>query len=501
MRKNGFLILGICGLLLISLNSCQKIKGLFGKSKKSSATGWVYNDTKNGGIEYNNVKAQKCGPGLVFIPGGTFVMGRTQEDVMGDWNNAQKRVTVASFYMDETEVKNIDWIEYLTWLKRVFVSYPEVYNKALPDTAVWREQLGYNEPMVTNYLRYPSYSEYPVVGVSWEQATEYCKWRTDRVNEQILIDKKVLAHDPENQKDENNFNTQAYLAAQYSGTVKNNYTGLSKDKRPVKWEDGILLPEYRLPTEAEWEYAAYGLIGNTNSERITNERIYPWDGSWVRYAEKKNRGRMMANFTRGKGDYMGVAGHSNDGWEYAAPVKSFWPNDFGLYDMAGNVNEWVADVYRPLSFQDMADFNPYRGNVFQTPVTNEEGVAAEKDSLGRMRMRKQTDKELASRENYRTADNRNYGDGDVKSRISADVDWKTSENDKGTAEMYSNDPAGEMTTFVSDESRVYKGGSWKDRAYWLNPGARRYINQKKSTNDIGFRCAMSHMGGTAKAKK
>lgn len=494
MRKNGFLVLGTCCLLLLSTTSCQKVKSLFGGGKKSSVTGWAYNDTKNGGIEYKHVKAQKNGPGLVFIPGGTFVMGRTQEDVMGDWNNIPKRVTVASFYIDEAEVRNIDWLEYLGWLQRVFVSYPEVYRKALPDTNSWREQLGYNEPMITNYLRFPAYAEYPVVGVNWEQATEFCVWRTDRVNEQILIDKKVIAHDPENQKDENNFNTDAYLGAQYTGTVKKNYKGLGKEKRAVKWEDGLLLPAYRLPTEAEWEYAAYGLIGNTKDERISNNRIYPWDGAWVRFSEKKSRGRMMANFTRGKGDYMGVAGSSNDGHDYTAPVKSFWPNDFGLYDMAGNVNEWVADVYRPLSFQDMAEFNPYRGNVFQTPVMTEDGVLAAKDSIGRMRYRNQTDKELANRENYRTADNRNYSDGDLKSRISGDIDWKSTEKDKGSQEMYYTDGKNDVSTLIDDESRVYKGGSWRDKAYWLNPGARRYRNQKRASADIGFRCAMSHVG-------
>ena len=258
---------------------------------------------------------------------------------------------------------------------------------------------------------------------------------------------------------------------------------------------------YRLPTEAEWEYAAYGLIGNTQDERISNSRIYPWDGSWVRYAEKKHRGRMMANFTRGKGDYMGVAGSANDGWDYTSPVRSFWPNDFGLYDMAGNVNEWVADVYRTLSFQDMAEFNPYRGNVFQSPVLNEDGTAAPKDSLGRMRYRNQTDAELANRENYRTADNRNFNDGDLKSRISGDIDWRNTENDRGTHDMYYNDGKGEITTLIDDEARVYKGGSWKDRAYWLNPGSRRYMNQKRSSNDIGFRCAMSHVGNATGGKK
>ncbi len=195
MKINGFLIFATCCVLTVSTTSCQKIKGLFGK-KKSATTGWAYNDSKNGGLEYNKVKNQKAGPGLIFIPGGTFVMGRTQEDVMGDWNNIPKRVSIASFYMDETEVRNVDWLEYLNWLNRVFVSYPEVYKKALPDTLVWRDQLGYNEPMVKNYLRFPAYAEYPVVGVSWEQATEYCIWRTDRVNEQILVQKRVSGTRP-----------------------------------------------------------------------------------------------------------------------------------------------------------------------------------------------------------------------------------------------------------------------------------------------------------------
>ena len=83
MRKKDLIIFASCCILITTVTSCQKVKGIFGK-KKSSTTGWTYNDSKNGGIEYKNIKNQKAGPGLVFIPGGTFVMGRTQEDVMGE---------------------------------------------------------------------------------------------------------------------------------------------------------------------------------------------------------------------------------------------------------------------------------------------------------------------------------------------------------------------------------------------------------------------------------
>jgi gliding motility-associated lipoprotein GldJ len=426
-------------------------------------------------------------------------MGRTEQDVMFDWNNVPRRVTVPSFYIDETEVRNIDYLEYLHWIKRVYVDYPEVYQKALPDTLVWRSELAYNEPYVNNYLRHPAYAEYPVVGVNWEQAVDYCAWRTDRVNERILIEAGILNEDPA-QRNENNFNTEAYLAGQYEGAVNKNLPDLNPDneERRVRWSDGILLPKYRLPTEAEWEYASTGLIGNSKEERITDKKIFPWNGHWVRNEEKKHRGQMMANFSRGRGDYMGTAGALNDGGDITVPVKSFWPNDFGLYCMAGNVNEWVADVYRPMSSEDVAEFNPYRGNVFQTKVRDEEGNIAEKDSLGRIRYRNQKDEEIMNRYNYRTSDNRNYRDGDVQSSMVSDQNWNNSDHQRpGSSRMYvqgKGDNQEGISSMVTDDSRVYKGGSWKDRAFWMAPGTRRYLNQKESRDDIGFRCAMSHVG-------
>lgn len=349
--------------------------------EKSRTTGWVYNDPNWGGFEVAPYEEQETGPGLVLVTGGTFVMGRTEQDVTYQWDNVPRRVSVSSFYMDMAEVANVDYREYIYWLSRVFgTDYPEVVNKALPDTLVWLSRLGYNDPFVEYYFRHPAYNFYPVVGVNWRQANDYASWRTDRVNEYILVREGILKLD-NMQMNENNFNTDAYLAGQYEGIVKNelydlNPTGMGT--RKVRVEDGILLPKYRLPTEAEWEYAALGLIGNTVYERVLERRVYPWNGHVLRTDYHKNMGDFVANFVRGRGDYMGVAGYLNDGYDATAPVFSYWPNDFGLYNMAGNVAEWVLDVYRPLSYEDMDEWRPYRGNVFMTKVRDEEGLIAEK---------------------------------------------------------------------------------------------------------------------------
>jgi sulfatase modifying factor 1 len=451
--------------------------------ERSATTNWAYNDQKWGGYEKLDYRGQATGPNLVLIEGGTFTMGVTEEDVTFDWSAIPRRVTVSSFYMDETEVANIDYLEYLFWLNRVFgESYPEVYLNALPDTLVWRDELAFNEPFVETYLRHPSYYDYPVVGVSWLQANDYCQWRTDRVNEMILVEKGILNLNVE-QRDDDNFNTESYLAGQYTGDVRRNLKDISSGgERQVRLEDGIMLPSYRLPTEAEWEYAALALLGNQTSEqdeRISDRRLYPWDGNTVRYQKRnKYQGMILANFKRGIGDYMGMAGKLNDRAHITAPVRSFMPNDFGLYNMAGNVSEWVMDLYRPLTSIALSDvenhdLNPYRGNKFQTKVLDENGVPVEKDSLGRLRMRYVEDDEAADRDNYKRGMVYDYLDGDQASEVFYDYG---------------------ATTLISDRARVIKGGSWADRAYYLSPGARRFKEEYKSDRTIGFRCAMTRTG-------
>jgi formylglycine-generating enzyme len=488
---------------VVLLTSCFLKKDGGGDPNVSSSTGWEYNNPDNGGFEVALGAEQRTGPGLVLIEGGRFTMGQIEQDVLYDWNNKPRTVTVSSFYMDETEIKNIDYREYLFWLRRVYKDYPEVFRRSLPDTLVWRSPMGFNDPYVQYYFRHPSYNNYPVVGVSWVKANDFCLWRTDRVNEQLLIDEGELAPDP-NQLNEKNFNTEAYLAGMYEGVVNQLRESLNPEQteRRTNFEDGLLLPSYRLPTEAEWEFAAYALRGTTFEERIYERRLYPWDGHNVRNADQKNRGEMMANFVRGRGDMMGVAGNLNDNGSITVDVKSYWPNDYGLYCMAGNVNEWVMDVYRPLTYDDMDGFNPFRGNVYTDLRRDANGNIVGKDKLGRLYVDTVKDVDVANRYNYQKGDYRNFKDGDLQSAIPGGADWNTEDGKKGSMRMYAQEAGSgggqsDYVTLINDNARVFKGGSWKDRAYWLNPSTRRFLDQDASRDDIGFRCAMIRVGSPA----
>ena len=557
----------------VLLSSCQ--------GGASGATGWAYNDSENGGFQQLPYIGQETGPGLVFVEGGTFTMGQVEDDLTGAWDNIPRRVTVSSFYMDEVEVTNQYWLEYLFWLNRVYRDgFPEIVDRAKPDTLVWRDPRAYNEPYVNYYLRHPAYRDYPVVGVSWLQANEFCRWRTDRVNEQIMVREGFLVHNPTGQVDDSFFSTEAYLDGQYEEAAKA-ADGI-KDLRPngvgyrnVAMTDGILLPDYRLPTEAEWEYAALSLIGNSGEELITSRRTYPWDGHYVRNDDSRGKfyGEINANFVRARGDYMGVAGALNDNADVTAPVYSYAPNDYGLYNMAGNVSEWVMDVYRPGTLQDAQEFRPFRGNVFSTKLLDSEGNVTDKldyveydiaeielflvgyeeaagpsmttegqnliDNLrskiesanedmdvkrteeamtkmdealdlieeseapsapdlrrawtdnitgkpGEMRYRKVTVEENLDRRNYKMADNIDYLDGDLESSILYEQTEMSDRDDL----VYDYG----ATSLINDNVRVYKGGSWNDRVYWIIPGTRRFLEEDQSSATIGFRCAMTRVG-------
>ncbi|MDG1426355.1 MAG: gliding motility lipoprotein GldJ [Flavobacteriales bacterium] len=525
MKKNNLILVLSCIFIISSCsNSSTRTKNTK-NSKNSTTTGWKYNNSKNGGYELNGkFQEQATGPGLLFIEGGSYTMGRVEQDIMYEWDNIPRKQTVASFYLDETEVTNADYMEYVFWINRMYgQSYPEVYKKALPDTLVWRDKLGYNEPYVDGYLRHPAFRNYPVVGVSWQQATDYCAWRSDRVNERILIDAGILQEDME-QMDDNVFTTQGYLQGQYEGIVRKNPKNLTNENygsgeknRLVKMEDGLLLPNYRLPTEAEWEFAALGYVGNTQEENTSERKIYPWNGSSIRNGNPKNQGEIMANFKRGRGDNMGVAGNLNDNADITAPVGTYWPNDYGLYNMAGNVSEWVMDVYRPVIEQTTtADHRSFRGNVYKTDSIDSDGMVVY-DDLGRAIKVNVDVNDNTYRRNYKKSDNINYLNGDIESQMG--IDWNNlleEQTDADTSRVQidkwnrsankykDNAPEGnsnEMyaygeSSLITDRTRVYKGGSWKDRAYFLNPGTRRFLDQDQTTDAIGFRCAMDRLGSS-----
>lgn len=164
----------------------------------------------------------------------------------------------------------------------------------LPDQECWNKDFPYssNEPLSMHYFSHPAFDNYPVAGVSWEQANAYCQWLT-----------------------------QVYY-----------------EEHPVK--QGEQKPTFRLPTEAEWEYAALGMHEEKSENETYYHGLYPWEGQRV----QDKTGQYLANIKTGPGVYI------DDNYEYTAPVKSFPANAYGLYDMAGNVSEWTSTGFRLNTF-------------------------------------------------------------------------------------------------------------------------------------------------------
>jgi sulfatase modifying factor 1 len=427
------------------------------------------------GVKYKKKWFSEKPFGMALIPGGSFTMGKQDQDLIGTMSTPTKTVTIRPYYMDETEITNNEYKEFVFWVRDSIVrtrlgiqqefaelltttdegesgpsggihdyafaivdttdatpyqrymydnyysfgegidsikplswetdiiwkkeDFPDVdyvevmdslfisreeavdgvptFNVKLlnyrytwfdknnaakkggkikdfmkneilnvyPDTAVWVKDFNYsyNDPMHQDYFYHQSYGDYPVVGVSWEQANAFCNWRTRKKND--------------------------YLKS------RKNHTSV---------------PDFRLPTEAEWEYAARGGL-----EFAT----YPWGSGGT----QSDRGCFLANFKPVRGNYAA------DGALYTMEAKSYNANDYGLYNMAGNVSEWTNTAYNLSSYYIASTMNP----------------------------------NVENRKNKR---------------------------------------------------KIIRGGSWKDVAYFLEVGSRDYEYADTARSYIGFRTVQNYLG-------
>ena len=359
------LLLNLVTLALLTLfaASCGKL----GKSSKG-----LPNDGQLHGVAPGNKYNLPKPPGMVYVPQGTFHMGPSDEDVNYAFTTRNKQISINGFWMDATEITNNEYRQFTNWVRdsiagsmmgykgkdgnsldwtkikaikwgdpktieqidgmivspdnRIFgkkeidvnklMFHSETFNfkesakrenatkprsafkvtkdiPIYPDTLVWVRDFSYsyNEPMSKRYYSHPSFGNYPVVGVNWKQATAFCEWRTNYLNSFLESKKRATESD------------------------------------------------FRLPTEAEWEYAARG--GRSQAP-------YPWGGYYLR----NKKGCLLANFKPGRGNYP------EDGGFYTVRADAYWPNDFGLYNMAGNVAEWTSSLYYEGAYNFQHDMNP-----------------------------------------------------------------------------------------------------------------------------------------------
>jgi len=288
------IVLGLVVILLLPSCNLFKKKGMANKNanNKGEVTGALGRKPWEQNLPID----------MVVIQGGTFWMGQSDEDIAFTNSADNKQITISEFYMDKYEVSNNKYRQFLEAVEKGILKpntdgvtemdEPKFEKDSLrPDVSLWKKSYSYHygDPLMDFYFDHPAFDNYPVVGVSYKQAMKYCEWRT--------------------------------------------YHMRANDKSDYD------VPDFRLPTEAEWEYAAKGGILHAK---------YPWGGPYV----KNSRGCLQANFKPGRGNY------TDDGYAYSAPVDVYEPNGFGLYNMSGNVAEWVLDTYKSSSYASTWDLNP-----------------------------------------------------------------------------------------------------------------------------------------------
>lgn len=420
----------------------QKPTGLMRYAKVFSIVLLILAGCKGGnkgeltGVPHRDKWYQADPYGMVYIPAGSFTMGPSDQDIAYTLTSQGKTVTVPAFYMDNTEITNNEYRQFVYWVRdslahrllggehlvdegeygehinwRAKIKWDDEQNvetlaelflpeterfyrrkeidtrklnfeyywidlvsaaqkanreqglkdrsvfikkdviNVYPDTLSWMADYvySYHEPLTQMYFWHPAYDDYPVVGVTWKQARAFCIWRTQLLN--------------------------SYLAE----------------------SDDAFVQYFRLPSEAEWEYAARGGLELSP---------YPWGGPYIR----NSRGCFLGNFKPMRGNYM------DDGGVYTVKATSYWPNDYGLYCMAGNVAEWTSNAYDESAYSFTHDVS-----------TNYEYEAKETDSPALKR-------------------------------------------------------------------KVIRGGSWKDVGWYLQTSTRSYEYQDTAKCYVGFRCVMSFLG-------
>lgn len=212
-----------------------------------------------------------------------------------------------NLFADVTEISNMDWKEYNYWLGEVYGKDSEIYEAALPDTSVWIGEQLLENSSISHYYQHPSFDRHPVVGVTHAQVVKYCKWRTDRVAENILIQKGIL--DPEE------------MSAQTDPFSLATHSDHSND---------IYLPIFRLPTEDEWEQIASGGLDPSN---------YP-NGIDAQQIKKKQQNQSLYNVVIPE-SYS--ASTPMKDVKITAPTLSYLPNNYKIYNAIGNVAEMVEE--------------------------------------------------------------------------------------------------------------------------------------------------------------
>jgi gliding motility-associated lipoprotein GldK len=366
MKRHFYLV--ITAFCALTVTSCGLIKG------KGAKKG-LPDDGQLHGVAPNAKQNMNPPRNMVYIQPGTFHMGPSDEDISYQYTTRNRQVSIPGFWMDRTEITNDEYRQFVNWVRdslsfkilfgqginkdddtmavdwakvktikwdretveqlnelnlapdnRLY-GKPEIdpdkliyrveyfdlaeaakrenagqprknfiikrNQKVYPDTLVWMRDFSYsyNEPMTKRYYSHPSFGNYPVVGVTWKQAMAFCSWRTHYQN--AHLGKRNLAFDG----------------------------------------------DYRLPSEAEWEYAARG--GRTNS-------MFPWGN----YYTRNKKGCLLANFKPGRGNY------AEDGGFYTVKADAYWPNDYGLYNMSGNVAEWTGSYFYEGSYNFLSDMSP-----------------------------------------------------------------------------------------------------------------------------------------------